>query len=674
MRKRLENVRRALRGNSGSGIVLVLVCMLCVSILGVMVMYLSYTGLLLKVTERQSKADFYDASTAMDEIRAGVQKYASDAIAGAYKTVLINYNYPDFIPTGSTMEEQFKSEFKSNILKSDLFSAGKYSLTALEGMTGTGASVTGSGLFDTAADAIVLKNVAVTYTDSKNYTTTVSSDISIGMPEFSYVVSNYSVSNLPSFALIAQDKLQAGTSDNTLGVVGSAYAGSVQADNPLTFNGGTVVCKGLITVNSDGAHPSALTAADSTTLWANRIKVGASSSLTLKGNTYVQDDLDLTGINATAALSGGYYGFGVSTTKSTESSAIRVNATGTTLNLSGLTRLMLAGHSFVSDPTGEGSTDVLMGESISVRGDQWAYLIPSKYLNGVSSNPRIYSGSTPAVPSLTGTGDMELGQKYGVTVKQVITNYPGTEQHIAYYFMQFSSADNANSFFKDYFTGNPKEIIGYLKEYSALTSATGTTQSAGYTLKSATDSSGNYSLGSIYSGSFETSSKQMTSTFNQLTTTLFARKSGNVDNPYEYFVNGTKLREAVPTGLVMSFQNGSGDTVGIVSNGAYRIDEHSPEKLCIVIAEGDVTVDREFHGIIISGVKPEDNIGGNIILHSPVIADEANVTAALAAKSGQYTLSDFLQNGAANTSSTSGGSNSGWNLGDLITYRNWKKD
>ena len=36
MRKRLENVRRALRGNSGSGIVLVLVCMLCVSILGVM--------------------------------------------------------------------------------------------------------------------------------------------------------------------------------------------------------------------------------------------------------------------------------------------------------------------------------------------------------------------------------------------------------------------------------------------------------------------------------------------------------------------------------------------------------------------------------------------------------------------------------------------------------------
>jgi len=666
MQKKLHNAHKALRGNSGSGIVLVLVCMLCVSILGVMVMYLSYTGLLLKVTERQSKADFYDASTAMDEIRAGVQKYASDAIAGAYKTVLINYNYPDFIPTGSTMEEQFKSEFKSNILKSDLFSAGKYSLTALEGMTGTEASVTGSCSFDTAADAIVLENVSVTYTDSKHYTTTVSSDISIGMPEFSYVVSNYSVSNLPSFAIIAKNTLKEGNTVTSHTVSGSAYAGSILAEKSMAFSGGTVVCKGLTETEGNGA---ALATSDTTTLWASRVKVGASSSMTLKGNTYVQDDLDLTGVNATTALSGGYYGFGDSTTDSTKSSAILVNATGTTLNLSGLTRLMLAGHSFVSNPTGEGSTDVLMGESISVRGDQRAYLIPTKYLNGVSSNPYIYSGEAPAV-TLTGTGDTELGQKYGVTVKQVITNYPGTEQHIAYYFMQFSSTDNANSFFKDYFTGNSKEIVGYLKEYSALTTGTGTTQSAGYTLKSATDSSGNatYTLGSIYSGSFETSAKQMTSTFNQLTTTLFARKSGNVtqDNPYAYFVNETKIKAAIPTaGSSLTFYDGA-NGVGIVANGDYEISSTLSDDVCIVIATGTVTVNKAFSGIIIAG--------GDIVLNNSVSTDETHVSAALSATSAGYKLSDFLQNGAANTSSTSGGSNSGWNLGDLITYRNWKKD
>ena len=38
-----------------------------------------------------------------------------------------------------------------------------------------------------------------------------------------------------------------------------------------------------------------------------------------------------------------------------------------------------------------------------------------------------------------------------------------------------------------------------------------------------------------------------------------------------------------------------------------------------------------------------------------------------------YTLGDFLLHGATNTDSA-GGSNSGWNLDALITYRNWKKD
>lgn len=79
----------------------------------------------------------------------------------------------------------------------------------------------------------------------------------------------------------------------------------------------------------------------------------------------------------------------------------------------------------------------------------------------------------------------------------------------------------------------------------------------------------------------------MTSTFGQLTTTLFARKTGNAvpDNPYAYFVNEKKIKESVPVGSSMPFLNSAGDTVGIVSNGTYTIDGYSPERLCIVIAE-----------------------------------------------------------------------------------------
>ena len=79
----------------------------------------------------------------------------------------------------------------------------------------------------------MLENVSVTYTDSKHYTTTVSSDISIGMPEFSYVVSNYSVSNLPSFAIIAKNTLKEGNTVTSHTVSGSAYAGSILAEKSM---------------------------------------------------------------------------------------------------------------------------------------------------------------------------------------------------------------------------------------------------------------------------------------------------------------------------------------------------------------------------------------------------------------------------------------------------------
>jgi hypothetical protein len=74
MRKRLQAAYKALRGNSGSGIVLVLVCMLCVSMLGIMILYLSYTGMLLKMTQRQAQNDFYTATTAMDEVRTAYKR------------------------------------------------------------------------------------------------------------------------------------------------------------------------------------------------------------------------------------------------------------------------------------------------------------------------------------------------------------------------------------------------------------------------------------------------------------------------------------------------------------------------------------------------------------------------------------------------------------------------
>ena len=709
MRKKFASALKELRGNRGSGIILVLVCMLCVSMLGAMILYLSYTGMQLKLTERQSKKNFYDASTAMDEIRAGIQTAASDSIAEAYRTVLINYSNADYI-NNSTMTDKFREEFQNDFRKwqryvttdgksseINLITGTSYNTAVLKSFVSEPAAAideTGTHTVTVSQDAIVLKNVRVTYKDSKDYETQITTDISVGMPDFSYVLSSYSAAGLPAFALIAQRTLSKGIGDSAV-VTGSTYADNIAVSaGSLNMKDGTVICRTLISsINAGGTFTSG------GTLWANRIQVGSKTAgncaVTLSGTTYVQDDLDLLGYNSVASLSGKYYGFGNSQTDSSMSSAILVNGRsiknpnstppqyGTKLDLSGLTRLMLAGHSFVENVgndtvSGNHTNDVRMGESASVRGNQTAYLIPVQYLNStgstVTSNPFICADSSvPTGVSLNIDKTLWSGKtfaSYGASVKQVLLNYPGAAGYkIAYYFMQFDTEANANAYFKDYFSNNTANIKTYLDGYLSDYNSPATVQSAGWTLKKNTD--GSYSLGTqpVQSGSLNTT--QLSTMFSQLTHTLFASGKYTDDtNPYTYFVDTDKISSLPKTGVV-EFKDDSGNVVGIVTNGDYTItdktEEPTPETVCVVIASGNVTVSRNFTGLVIAG--------GDITLNASVNVNssETQVTAAMSAKTtGGDILSSFLKNGAAN-SSTSGGSGSSWNLDKIVTYQNWSK-
>jgi len=697
MRKIGTAARRALRGNRGSGIVLVLVCMLCVSILGVTALYLSYTGLLLKVTERRSKADFYDATTAMDEIRAGVQTAASDSIAGAYKSALINYSNPAFTG-GSDMSAGFQREFRNELYgwKDEagdalfITSGGTYrystdvlksfvsdSNTAVSVRDGKAAQV----VYDTGKKTVLLKNVDVVYTNPRtHYTTEVSADISVGMPDFSYVVSQYSISGLPEFAVIAKDTLLQDYNNTQLVVDGSAYASRVLLKNEgssLDIKRGTVVCAGLLSVNNAGPGSTPrLTVEDGASLWTNRIEVGASSSAVLDGRTYVKDDLELAGAASKASLGGSFYGFGNSLTAADQSSAILVNGRNTTLDLSGLSRLMLAGRSFVSNykNAADSVVDVPMGESVSVRGNQEAYLAPAASLDGVSGNPWIFSGTAPAVTLKSGTSPWsgKTLADYGASLKPVYTKYPGTQQTVAYYFLQFDTAEHTNQYFKDYFSNNSGEISSYLDAYTSLSSVSGLTQSAGYTVEKNAD--GTYALGSyVTADSLVNSAAQMQSTFTQLTTTLFDRVSVST-NPYDYFVRADEIdAKLLPSSQsVFEFSDSAGAVVGLIVRGDYMIDGTSPEALRVVIATGSVIVKKEFHGLIIAG--------SNINMQNSVFAKAEEVTSAFSSactvNGESLALSSFLRAGVADNTE-SGGSGTGsalsWNLDKLVSYQNWNK-
>lgn len=674
MKRKMKDALRELKGNRGSGIVLVLVCMLCVSLLGVMILYLSYTGMLLKLTEREGKQNFYDASEAMDEIRAGVQTAASDSIAKAYKTILVNYNNPVY---ASDMSARFGMEFKKN-LESWQNSAGTnllkddntYDLNVLTAfasapgsgdlkIASVGNAVTGTNTTNT--DPIVLKNISVSYTDAKGYVTQVITDISVSMPDLSYVNSSYSASGLPEFALIAKNALK--EQQTSVNVAGSAYAGEISAVNgTLIMSSGTVVCRTEISSSGNG---SAFETSEGSTLWANRIRVGGDSTLSLKGTTYVQDDLDMAGAGSSAAISGSYFGFGNSATDSSKSSAILVNGKGVSLDLGELKRLMLAGHSFVENP-GNKTSDILMGEAASVRGNQMAYLIPDGYYTGADTNPCVYSGNVPVV-TVDMTKTLWSGKSlssYGASSQTVIANYPGANgQHVAYFFIKFDTTAHANEYFKDYFSSRPDEIKKYLDGYLNAYTSAATAQAPGWTIKKTGE--GQYVLGAepVEDTAFAASSRQISDTFSQLRSTLFSAV-GDKDNPYDNFVNETMI--AGVSDNTDEFYDENGKIVGLIIKGTYEFKADSPQTLRVIVATGNVTINAPFTGLVISG----DSIYAN----SNITASESEVSASLLAKDeAGKTLSEFFKNGAANSSTTTDTGNSSWNLDKIVKYSNWKK-
>ena len=82
------------------------------------------------------------------------------------------------------------------------------------------------------------------------------------------------------------------------------------------------------------------------------------------------------------------------------SSAITINGKSTTLDMSGLERLLLAGKNYIASKAlstsraSGNSTDVLTGESVTVKGTQLAYLVPDSLLGTAQKdyhNPMDYN-------------------------------------------------------------------------------------------------------------------------------------------------------------------------------------------------------------------------------------------------------------------------------------------
>ncbi|WP_283675013.1 hypothetical protein [Butyricicoccus sp. Marseille-Q5471] len=677
----------ALRDNRGSGIVTVLVCMLFVSILGATLLYMSYTGFLMKVTERQGKETFYDAASAMTEIQAGVQQVVTESIAAAYQDALVNYSH--YYAT-TDMTTQFQEQFRKAVWSwknaggSALFApVGGGIYTYNPNVLSTfltapaDATVDTSGVRDArySGGVITLKNVSVSCSHN-DLTETVTSDIIIRMPDFYYLFSEYSISGLPQFAVIAKESLEQTIGNSTLDITGSAYAGRIDlstAGNSLTIQGGTLICGGNVAIRDAGPRNGyRFTVADNANLWANRIVLDSTGTLNLQGTAYVADDLTLDGTQSSVYLNGSYYGFGSSLTDATKSSAILINGRDTTLDLSHAKRLMLAGNSFVTGSVSPSVVNgsVLMGESVSVKSNQQAYLIPVSELEGVARNPLPLGTSEPA-PTVTLRSGSAL-RAYGVTPQPVILSVNGAHQKIYYYFMKFPTVEDANRHFKDYFTQNQAQLTEYLEMYTTLSTALGSTQTSGYTLVKNADTDAYALREYVPADSLTTTASQLSKMYGQLCVTLSANNSTTTaTNPYDYLVKGTALAD-LAEGKTWFYQdkNGVFQPVALIVRGDYTINSDTPDTVRVILATGNVTVHRDFSGLIISGNTI--TMTGSV---NAVVSNEEEVIGAFTGlnEAGQQ-FSDFLNVGVTEGGNTVGGGSSNWSLDSLVAFRNWSKN
>lgn len=706
----------------------VVVTMLFVMALGAALLFAAYTAYTIRITERADSENFYNASTAMDEIKAGIQTQVTQAIAEAYTNVITTYtseHEADYNP-----QVDFNNQFIKVLASKTVTVSGSPVNMFTYSTSADGKSTVISGynpigikaLIDTqyqdsskvndatAGDGIVsensvngvltsisLKSISLKFVDVKDYESDITTDITINMPDF--FAGSSITSSINNSALIANNGLIQ-SEGGPISVDGDIFIGNGGANvsgsgNKLTLNNGTVLCKGPISIGNSAAFKFDAAQKE---LWAGDIRLGPSATAFLNGKVYVANDLVMSGgssaAKTSATLQGTYFGFGDSSTDPSSSSSILINGRNTNLDISKLDKLSLAGVSFIdisnkglnssynaSDATPDTSVNpIMMGESMSVKTDQLAYLVPEKCITNFASNPCVFGSgatSTDYTPIVddestvlwgTGTASRTLSYYIDNDKGKITTLYKnaGGGLKIAYVLLVFSSKRYANEYFKDYFTADPSRIELYQDLYLTLSDK-------------ADDALINTAGNSFYNDDNNTPSDETDDKLTLIPASdrIYAEgyntRFSSMKSPYSAYVNKDeldKLNKTFPAGVTLEFKDtATNETVAVISTASnYDYASDSSGTIRLIISTNDVTINQEFNGVAIAGK--------NIILKKSVTAkllDTNILDATCTIDDGTvYKLSAFLGGGLQQKGS-GGTVADAWDLDSLVFYENWAK-
>lgn len=374
-------------------------------------------------------------------------------------------------------------------------------------------------------NGLVLKNLKVVYVDAVGHASIIETDIRLGIPKIQFPTPS-TLPDLMNMIIVANKGIvcKNGTAGAETVIQGSVYAGlldeyktqankdekdgsdcvSVKIENNADLSvslGDKFVCQGSIDIAQQGKF----SCGGGTALWAQGINL-KSANVQLLGKTYLADDLTVqSGNNSNVTIRGEYYGFGNPDASkpglvanmenynwidndataalynekgrkdSALNSSIIINGKNTTMDLSGVQRLMLAGRNYI-----KGSTEIATGESLSVKGSQLAYLLPAELLgNGEQTNPMTYAQYNEITKNRTKSIDIqkdkpvvEWGNK---TLRQIGVDeinpvqenyYPDNtagDTGYVYLYLNFTDSSKASAFMQYYYSKsnvNPETATG----------------------------------------------------------------------------------------------------------------------------------------------------------------------------------------------------------------------
>ena len=640
------------------------------------------------------------------------------------------------------------------------------------GTNGSGDAVSDlpKGQLTLFTDGLSFQKLKVIYTDANGYVSLIQTDIRVKMPDMSFAQA-VSLPSLTSMSLVAQKNIQVVAESGKFSdakIAGSFYADKVLVGNEDDTTSANVTLtleeptgkenddKRMVAATELYLGKGATLESDSYgELWAGKITMhGAATStgsanMNFKGNdVYVAGDLRIDGANNNFTAgslvgenySGQYIGFG--TGENGDSSAIVVNGTGTDIDLSGLINLTLAGNTYIAtktakdnltgadgNPNGSASDrkDILMGQSIAVKSDQLAYLVPGDLIkqgsNPVTREQADTMGNTAvdfnAASSMLGGNSLA---SYGIT--KFITNGSSDSQGvrtfykrlnskitIVYYYVSFDNSTQAGREAANRYKVNKSTMDAYASIYTdgikirnqsagayimhlagnvVMFDKDQTTGSYNGSLLNATLGSDQSNIGykqqlAADDSKFKALCKKLIDGYEQLSPS----EKADAANVYSNLVNKDEITSFTGVvrgaGLVVDTEKyfestAYPDCKAVIVYGDYTYPEAGHEfKSGIIIATGNVKIQdgKEFNGVILAG--------GNILLgqNVKVTPDKEAVLRALTyskevtgSGGGQkeYHVVDFLIGGDGylqNNNKTY--LNSNINLGDLIVYENWQK-